>query len=328
MKILSLFDGIGCAHMAALEANINVDEYYASEIEDASIKIAATRIPKYRNIGDVRFVNGRDYYFVDIITAGSPCQGFSVSGKRKGMTIKSMLVTSLEDYLELINDGYTFDLSKGKNQSVLFWEFIRIKKEIDEVRHTIGLQPVHFLLENVEMKGSTAMWEGIINDALNCTPVKINSSRALPQNRMRWYWANFPISIPYDYKPTIDNIIPDAVTGVGWSGVWNDDHGKYMPTKSIRKDKIANCITTWEPTDTMPGRQYYLDIHGKVQHMTIEHLEQLQGYPIGYTKVDGVSDKYRRKAIGNGWTIPIISHIFECYKRNTTHLVTNHRLYI
>jgi len=309
MKILSLFDGIGCAHMAATAGEINIEEYYASEIDPAAIKIASERIPNYTNIGDVRKVKGKDYYFVDIITAGSPCQGFSVSGKRKGMIMKDIMVTNLEQYLDLINKGYSFDLSKGKNQSVLFWEFIRIKNEIDEIRYYMGLPPVHFLLENVKMK---PFWEGIINDALGVTPIKINSSKLIPQNRMRWYWINFETTPVYDINPTLDRIIPDAVTGCGWSGRKDKITNKYVPIKSIRKDKIANCITTWSPSKTMPGRQYYINTNGDVIPFTTEDLETLQGYPKGYTKVDGVSDVDRRKAIGNGWTIPVIKHFFDC----------------
>ena len=38
-------------------------------------------------------------------------------------------------------------------------------------------------------------------------------------------------------------------------------------------------------------------------------LEKLQTLPTDYTKVEGVSDNARKKAIGNGWTIDVISHI-------------------
>lgn len=319
--ILSLFDGIGCCYMAAKAAGFNVNQYISSEIEDAAIKIASTHIPNYNNLGDVRNVNGKDLWWIDFISAGSPCQGFSVSGKRKGMIMKDILVTSLEQYLQLIHEGYTFDLTRGKNQSVLFWEFVRIKREIDEERFRRGLPPVHFLLENVKMK---PFWEGIINDTLKTTPVKINSSTLIPQNRMRWYWANFKITQPYDTKPTLGQIVPEAITGVGWSGRMTGSSLKYVPTQSVRKDNIANCVTTWSPTKSIPGRQHYLDIYGEVQPFSTEDLEALQGYPRGYTR--GVSDKHRRKAIGNGWTIPVIVHIFECYKAELMVLASNWKI--
>lgn len=45
MNVLSLFDGISCGRLALQRANINVDTYYASEIEKSSIKVALTNFP-------------------------------------------------------------------------------------------------------------------------------------------------------------------------------------------------------------------------------------------------------------------------------------------
>ena len=36
-------------------------------------------------------------------------------------------------------------------------------------------------------------------------------------------------------------------------------------------------------------------------------MEKLQTLPVGYT--EGVTDRARIKAIGNGWTVDVISHI-------------------
>ncbi len=44
----------------------------------------------------------------------------------------------------------------------------------------------------------------------------------------------------------------------------------------------------------------------------INELEELQGLPRGYT--EGISNTQRKKAIGNGWTVDVISHIFKGLK--------------
>jgi site-specific DNA-cytosine methylase len=310
--VLSLFDGIGCGYLSLILAQFRNLIYLSAEIDSAAIKMAGKNIPNYTNLEDVTKLRGIDLWYVQVLIGGSPCQGFSVCGKKKGMRMESIMVTNLDQYLQMLKDGYKFDLNKKKNQSVLFWEFVRLKKEIDDVRQSMGLPPVYFLLENVRM---APFWESIINDALGCTPKKINSKLVIPQNRMRWYWANFEITIPQDQHPKLGEYIEGAVTGVGWSGRKNGGD-KYIPTPSKSKHGIANCITTWPPTDSIPGRAYYTKT-GNIEDaipLTIENLEVLQGYPIGYTKVDGVSDDDRRKAIGNGWTIPIIVHIFKCLK--------------
>ena len=49
MKVLSLFDGIGCCRIALERAGVIVDKYYASEIEKSAIKIATTNYPEEIN---------------------------------------------------------------------------------------------------------------------------------------------------------------------------------------------------------------------------------------------------------------------------------------
>ena len=39
-------------------------------------------------------------------------------------------------------------------------------------------------------------------------------------------------------------------------------------------------------------------------------MEKMQTLPVGYTKVDGVSERQSKATIGNGWTVDVISHIF------------------
>ena len=42
--------------------------------------------------------------------------------------------------------------------------------------------------------------------------------------------------------------------------------------------------------------------------------ERLQTLPDGYTDVEGVSNQMRYEAIGNGWTVDVIAHIFKGLK--------------
>jgi len=50
---------------------------------------------------------------------------------------------------------------------------------------------------------------------------------------------------------------------------------------------------------------------GRHRPLTIEECELLQGVKVGYTDVLGVTKKDRYDALGNGWTIPVIQHIFK-----------------
>jgi DNA (cytosine-5)-methyltransferase 3A len=116
MIILSLFDGISCGRVAFERAGINVEKYYASEIDKYSIKISASNYPDIIQLGDITKWREWDILQPDIIIGGSPCQGFSSAGK-----------------------GLNFEDPRSK----LFFVYADILRYF---------HPKYFLLENVKMK--------------------------------------------------------------------------------------------------------------------------------------------------------------------------------
>ena len=185
MNVLSLFDGMSCGQIALNKAGVKYNTYYASEIDKYAIEVAQANYPHTIQLGDVTTLmkgipSGQKVYKgmmlemvshkIDLILAGSPCQGFSVAGKQ-----------------------LNFDDPRSK----LFFEFVRIKDAIDLRRGVLGKKPVKFLLENVPMKQES---QDIITKYLGVKPVMINSSLFSAQNRKRLYWTN----IPFDTMPTAD----------------------------------------------------------------------------------------------------------------------------
>ena len=159
INVLSLFDGMSCGQIALNKAGIEYGNYFASEIEQAPIKVTQHNYPNTIQLGSVIDVKGVDLPKIDLMFGGSPCQSFSNAGKGEG-----------------------FDGKSG-----LFWEYVRILKEVN---------PTYFLLENVKMKKE---WKDIISKELGVEPIEINSSLLSAQNRPRLYWTNIPnVDIPKD----------------------------------------------------------------------------------------------------------------------------------
>ena len=300
-NVLSLFDGISCGAQALKDSNVKFNNYYSSEVDKSAMKIALHNHPEIIPVGDVRNLIGKDFKGVDLIIGGSPCQNFSFCGTRKGMTTKEGIeVTSLKQYLQLKKEGFEFE-----GQSYLFWEFVRLVKEI---------KPKYFLLENVRMDKK---WEDLISEILGVKPVKINSSRVVPQNRFRNYWTNIPTSVPEDRSVQLSDFIRQAVTGVGFRGVKDPKKpiktGKvgYTVRMQIRKDNIANAIiTSLGNAQSGSGTGHYLTVDNMIRTFKSADCEILQGLPEGYTDVPGVSENKKIHALGNGWTVPVIAHIF------------------
>jgi len=173
MNVLSLFDGMSCGRIALDKAGIPVTNYFASEIDKYAIQVAKANYPDTIHIGDVQQVMWPETFEgikIDLLLGGSPCQGFSMAGKR-----------------------LNFDDPRSK----LFFEYVRILKEC---------KPKYFLLENVRMKQES---QDIISEYLGVQPVAINSSLLSAQNRYRLYWTNIPFDTPQDLGIKLQDILED-----------------------------------------------------------------------------------------------------------------------
>ena len=93
---------------------------------------------------------------VDFFCGGSPCQGFSFSGKQ---------------------------LAFDDPRSILFFEYVRLLNELKEINPDMV-----WMLENVNMKKE---FENIITETVGVNPIRVNSSIFSPQNRIRNYWLSW-----------------------------------------------------------------------------------------------------------------------------------------
>lgn len=278
MNVLSLFDGISCGRVALERAGIQVDNYFASEIDPSAIKIASKNYPSTIQLGDITDWRNWNLPRIDLILGGSPCQSFSKSGNQTGFSGKSGL----------------------------FYIFVEVLKFI---------KPRFFLLENVEMKKE---WEDEITNQLGVTPVKINSKLLSAQSRPRLYWSNFPISIPSDAGISLSDVLEENPDPKFLHSEKALDYLRRSPMNqrflAFSEEPKSPCITA----NFCKGVPYNVLVTGKkskfpeltigaVRRFTPEECEKLQTLPIGYTS--GVADTQRYKAIGNGWTVDVIAHI-------------------
>ena len=276
MKVLSLFDGMSAGRIALERAGIEVEEYYASEIDKYASTISKKNWPDIIPIGDVTQVSYKDGVLhtqfgsyetdIDMVIGGSPCQSFSVAGNQEGF--------------------------EGK--SGLFYEWVRILREVN---------PKYFLLENVCMKKE---WENEITQEVGVAPIMINSALVSAQNRKRLYWTNIEgITQPQDrgilLRDILENFIFDKEP---YYIVFNSNR-----PKNYKSDKSMCLVTSGGSKTKGVGIS---DDSGMWRKLTPIECERLQTLPDNYT--EGVSNSQRYKMIGNGWTVDIISWIFSFIK--------------
>ena len=115
----SLFDGIGVFPLAAQRNGIM--PLWASEIEKTPISITRRRFPAMQHLGDITKLHGDEIPPVHIITFGSPCQNFSLSGDRTGLAGgKSSLFYHAIRIIQEMRDA-----SEGRFPSIAVWENVK-----------------------------------------------------------------------------------------------------------------------------------------------------------------------------------------------------------
>lgn len=159
---LDLFSGIGGFHLGFERAGYKVNSYF-SEVDKHAVAVYKHQFKDSTYVGSVTDVRGADLPRIDLITFGSPCQDFSLAGKRKGM---------------------------GGERSSLITEAIRLVHEC---------RPRVFIWENVKGTFSSnngADFWAIIQAFANIGGYRLewqllNTSWFLPQNRERIYLVGY-----------------------------------------------------------------------------------------------------------------------------------------
>ena len=134
-------------------------QYTAIEIDKFAVKVSDDNHEGIVRYYDVREVRGEMLGKVDFFCGGSPCQGFSFSGRQ---------------------------LAFNDPRSVLFFEYVRLLNELKEINPDMV-----WMLENVNMKKE---FENIITETVGVNPIRVNSAIFSPQNRIRNYWLSWKVN--------------------------------------------------------------------------------------------------------------------------------------
>ena len=340
MKVLSLFDGMSCGQIALNRLKVDIETYYAAEIDKFAIEITQKNYPNTIQLGDVTKWQDWDidWSSIDLVSGGFPCQAWSIAGKQQG---------------------------DRDPRGMLFWTMLDIIQNV--LKHN---PKAYFLMENVKMKQEfeqyitkhTEAALGVVNKHL------INSSLVSAQSRQRYYWTNIPnIVQPEDKGIVLRDVLEDGfVVGrlvnrrINLETGKRDDSNqdlKLEPRIELRKDNKSGCLTTVQKDNVVINKlpnpellrktpnYWQFDTSGKgyksqqdrirkldvpsntlsagtasvpkiwyeqpksYRKLTPTECERLQTVPDGYT--EGVSNSQRYKMLGNGWTVDVIKHIYK-----------------
>jgi len=314
MNVLSLFNGMNTGRQALENVGIKINKYYSSEIKPYAIELTQYHFPDTIQVGDVTKWKewDIDWKSIDLILSGSPCQDLSAAGKRAGI---------------------------NGSKSSLFFVFVEILEHIKSLNHK-----VLFLQENV---GSASKLDvGIMSRALGVYPVRINSSLVTAQLRDRYYWSNIKT------KETMFDIVTDIpqpkYLGIMFKDIITDGQVERVKALALLESESRACTSqdsikkkaskefinmvyvdtdkhTCLKTYRKDGSQEYLKRRNETTGMitliqenelvrTVNKIEmcRLQGFPDNYCDI--LTTAKAGSLLGDGWTLPIIEHIFKFIK--------------
>jgi DNA (cytosine-5)-methyltransferase 1 len=302
MRVGSLFAGIGGIDLGFQEAGFNI--VWANEIDFNACKTYKLNFPYTKLLeGDIRKLDVKTLPKVDIITAGFPCQPFSVCGNKKGFK---------------------------DNRGNLFFEIMRVANAIN---------PSIIFLENVANlvnhdKGHT--FNTIHNELVNSGYfirylIADACDYGIPQHRTRVYILaflsktqcesyRFPEKIKLNQR--IFNIIDKSQ---------KSDDSFYLPKSSLQYSKMLKFIdddnqiyrfSDYGIQSSKDGISFTLkanmgtwynripiikDNYG-IRKITPDECLALMGFP-GDFKVADIPLKNAYKQIGNSVCVPLITQI-------------------
>ena len=161
----------------------------------------------------------------------------------------------------------------------------------------------------------------VISDLLGCQPIFIDSRNFSAQQRPRLYWTNIPVEtiLPADNPLVLKDILQpesEIPEKMYYSApLLNIDMKKQVcATLDIKNNemhkRVFNPDFKMHTLTCVSGghQQKKVLVNGRCRKLTPLEYERLQTLPDRYT--EGVSDGARYTAIGNGWTVDVIAHIF------------------
>lgn len=278
MKTFSLFSGVG-----GFEQGFPKDWEIVgfSEIDKYASSVLNYHYPKVKNYGDIKQINWEEIPDFDILTGGSPCQDFSIAGKRRGLL---------------------------GTKSSLAWEFIRGLR---------SKRPRYFIWENV--KGVLSSRNGWDFANILCAfsesgyslwwQVLNSKDFGVPQNRERIFVIGFrdenPKEVFFESKTDTEGLTDLSEESVQEREATRGDKIKYEDSET-GVDSYINA-NNWQ--------DYVFDSSHRI--LTPIERERLMGWKDDWTKfgrtekgeVIQLSDSQRFKICGNGVVSSVVSSL-------------------
>lgn len=322
MRYLSLCSGIEATSVAW--KGLGWTPVAFSEVEPFPCSVLTKRFPDVQNVGDMTRIDGRNFRgTVDLLVGGTPCQGFSVAGKRGGLSdVRSGLAMHFVRLVSEIKPGWivwenvpgAFSTATGRD----FGTFIRA---LDECGYHLAWRVLDAQFFGVPQRrrrvflvGHSGGWRhpAAVLFESGCLRRDTEAGGKKRQDVTQALTGCLGVGGADDNRAQARFYVPEIVSQAmsckwakGTSGPAGDEYHNLVCAPLTTKPYADNDAQESRLIISCPG----------VRRLTPLECERLQGFPDGWTDVPHkgkpASDSARYKALGNSMAVPVMRWIGE-----------------
>lgn len=168
MRYISIFSGIEAASVAW--EPLGWEPVAFSEIDEFPSAVLRSRYPNVPNLGDITRVDWTEYRgTVDLVVGGSPCQSFSIAGKREGLSGASGLMW---EYIRCIQDimpeWLIWENVPGALSSERGWAFEQLLSSLDVLGYGLAWRVLDAQFFGVAQRRRRVFLVGHLGDMRAC----------------------------------------------------------------------------------------------------------------------------------------------------------------
>ncbi|WP_410739036.1 DNA cytosine methyltransferase [Citrobacter sedlakii] len=308
-----------------------------SEIEKFPCAVLQHHWPHVPNLGDMtriaERIQNQEISAPDILVGGTPCQAFSVSGKRKGLEDERGQLTL--SFVQLANQIDRTRFSEGKKPAIVLWE--NVTGVLNSHDNAFGCFLGALAGEGCALQPAGKKWAnaGVVSGPSRTIAWRVLNAEffGVPQSRKRVFVMasaregfdpgrvlfEFPTVQPRSEKYYGAQKKTDSRT---YSGIEREFHRYCL---SAIPETAGTLLASYSGSSNQDMRMrggliVEKDPALRVRRLTPSECERLQGFPVGHTAINWRSSSPlpRFKALGNSMPVPVMKWLGERIQETLT----------